>query len=795
MRLPRKRTGYALLALAYALSAFLVLRQAHRRATTDRVTIRISQWQLETGVREAVDAVIKRYEEINPRVHVVQIAVPGGPLYVSWVLTQIAGGTAPDLVQYSLSDPDIPRIFQPITDEVMKPNPYNKGTPLEGVPWRDTFIDGMTSPDAYNESLHAYYSVALDTHFGRIVYNKPLFRKITGLDEPPADYRGFMAACARIHAYAAGHHLDLVPLGNSHDTNTLQAWLISCAMALKFGRSLDFEHRISPYPDEIARSFLRGEWTLDDPNVAATFKVLKEYGDLCNPGFWQRERDTAVTDFVSERSVMMVAPSWEATNLLSLCHFELGVFRYPTPSEKDPEYGRFILAPVSEGGVITGFPIYLNRTTPHRAEAIDFMHFITSQEGSSIFTKVSNWPPATRGVSPSPFAARFKLEFLGYCSAVNFLVPTSGYDAAGYVMSRMSDLWGSDGSVAAFTQGLKSGHLDDWVRGDLRLIRISSLDNLRRNDAIAAARLETGAARRGILDVTPALLEQTAYENGLILATPGRTPGPPDLESPPFPSTRSARAAGTSPAARPGLAAAWGQLLTFHPETALGMFAGMSGPESAVTRAARLGQAISLLDKQPVSDAQIGQARALLASVADGDDDAALGAQFFLGRIAQHHQQAPDPVEAARWYSRLVTGHPASIWAQTALPRLALLELYAFDGRLAPLARLRKAEGLLSLARTPDAAVDLHLLLAYACYFYRLPDELALTHLVEAERLGISDPPTRRETLVEIGEIAVKQGRRDMAERYLGAFLRENPIDVRGFTARRQLEAMGAKGT
>ena len=43
MRFFGKRTGYALLALAYALSAFLVLRQAHRRAPADRVTIRLSQ--------------------------------------------------------------------------------------------------------------------------------------------------------------------------------------------------------------------------------------------------------------------------------------------------------------------------------------------------------------------------------------------------------------------------------------------------------------------------------------------------------------------------------------------------------------------------------------------------------------------------------------------------------------------------------------------------------------------------------------------------------------------------------
>ena len=147
-----KRTGYALLAVAYVLSAILVFRHVSRSAEPGRVTIRVCQWQLETGVREAFDAMIRRYEQINPRFHVVQIAVPGGPLYTSWVLTQMVGGTGPDLVQYTWNAPDIPRMLQPITADVEKPNPYTKGTPLEGVPWRDTFIDGMTSPDAYIDS-------------------------------------------------------------------------------------------------------------------------------------------------------------------------------------------------------------------------------------------------------------------------------------------------------------------------------------------------------------------------------------------------------------------------------------------------------------------------------------------------------------------------------------------------------------------------------------------------------------------------------------------------------------------
>src|SRR6185295_15506824 len=171
MKLTGNKIGFALLGIAYLIAMGLVVQREARKITTDRVTLRISQWQLESGVREAMDAIIRRYEQLNPKVHVVQIAVPGGPTYLPWIQAQMVGGVGPDLVEYSWPWPDTARNFAPITAEVMQPNPYNKGTPLEGVPWRDTFIDGMTSPDNYVQTLSQYYGVTMSTGIYRIVYN------------------------------------------------------------------------------------------------------------------------------------------------------------------------------------------------------------------------------------------------------------------------------------------------------------------------------------------------------------------------------------------------------------------------------------------------------------------------------------------------------------------------------------------------------------------------------------------------------------------------------------------------
>lgn len=515
-----KYPGLILLTVAYAAAFALVLMRTKSEHTDERVTIRLSQWQLEGGVRQGIEAVIKRYEELNPHIHVVQIAVPDR-VYLPWVMTQLVGETAPDIVEYSWPWPDTARFFQPITAEVMQPNPYNRGTPLEGVSWRDTFIDGMTSPDNYVQSLGQYYGVSMATGMHRIVYNRELLKTITGSDQPPATYREFIAACEQIQAYAKAHGVKLAPLANSRTTHTMLTNEIVSTMSNGLAERLDYQHRLKHDPLDLAASYLRGDWSYDSPELVASFEVLQKVGAQSTPGFLQRERDTALTDFVTARAVMVVAPSWEASSLLEICPFELGAFRFPFPREDDPVYGRFAHGPFSEGQLYTGMPFYLNRRTPHRAEALDFLRFMGSQEGSAIFSRVSNWLPVVSGVTPTDFSAKFQLQSEGYNWQSGFMGPSNHQDTEKYVLSVLHTLWGGEGNVGSFRAKLREG-MADRVRDGLRRDAQSGLENTRREDVAGAALAELAASdqKPETLQLIPIFNETQLYQTRAVLAAP-----------------------------------------------------------------------------------------------------------------------------------------------------------------------------------------------------------------------------------------------------------------------------------
>ena len=242
------------------------------------------------------------------------------------------------------------------------------------------------------------------------------------------------------------------------------------------------------------------------------------------------------------------------------------------------------------------------------------------------------------------------------------------------------------------------------------------------------------------------------------------------------------------------LTAGWQALAGYRADEALKIFAaGARAPDPAVAREARLGQAVALLAKQQVTAGQVDEARRVCTALADGGpDDPALAARFLLGRIAQHHQERPDPAEAARQFRRLIAAAEASTWAQSALSRLALLQLYALDLARPPAERIAAAEKLLAQAHVPAVAGELHVALAEAIFFYRLPGAQALPHLLAAERLGGTDRVGRADVLVQIAELSRLAGNRAQAAKYYRQFLQENPRDSANYTARRRLADMEA---
>ncbi|MDB6095195.1 MAG: transporter substrate-binding protein [Verrucomicrobia bacterium] len=478
-----------LMALALGL---LWQAQARPAKNTGRTTIRLAHYQLETGARQAFDQIGAAYMQLHPEVEIIQMPVPER-IYRNWLVTQLVGETVPDLVEIQLdaetSDDRIARFFTPLSDLAEAPNPYNRGTELEGVRLRETYLDGMKG--GYFDNLLDYYAVPISCPTVRMYYNLDLLKKITGRTVLPADYVEFMDLCRRTAAYAARERPALVPVAGSRSNG------LGLMIRMFDSQTQRLDSRLAPvgliYENAAegsvrhATDYLHGSWSLDSPEIRSGFEMMRAVGGEMQPGFVQSERDESARRFANGLALMISTGSWDAWSLRQQVTFPVGAGPLPYPSVNDPDYGQYTLGAPSEAGIRATGCFGLARSSRHPETAKDFLQFLASRQGNQLWTNASGWPPAIMGTQVTAEIAPFLPVREGYVpgfppniSLVGFMEVTRCYTV------NLHLLLGPRGSTEAFVRAVKPLY-GTAVQADLRRIQHDILSQVQGRDSQFAA--------------------------------------------------------------------------------------------------------------------------------------------------------------------------------------------------------------------------------------------------------------------------------------------------------------------
>jgi raffinose/stachyose/melibiose transport system substrate-binding protein len=423
----------ALLIGAFLWAAWTIRSRRTAEAPPGVKVIRIGHWQLEAGVREGF---IKLAEEFanhplvqakHGKVMVVQDAVPEG-VYGPWVSTNMVSGTAPDIVQVGLGLPwqvwlgYQVRYFVPLTDLANQPNPFNEGTPLEGMPFRTTHTDGMR--DGYQEELLEYMRVPLSRFTMRVFYNRTLLRRLTGLESPPSDFSAFIELCRKIgqQKNEEGEFYYAIASSRYH----VALWEGGAINPSTWGlyRYADFNRDGNVGTDEMWVAFKTGVLTFEHPNLALRFRMFEELMKQFQPGFTGLTRDEAVMLFARQGAVFIATGTWDAGSYVLQAQasgFELGLMDFPAPSRDDPVFGPVAYGPrFDQAG--QGFAFGVTRFSKHPEVAKDFLRFLASYNYNRRFNDMIGWLPSIRDVEAPELLRGFEPNNSGPWSNMNFNV-------------------------------------------------------------------------------------------------------------------------------------------------------------------------------------------------------------------------------------------------------------------------------------------------------------------------------------------------------------------------------------
>jgi raffinose/stachyose/melibiose transport system substrate-binding protein len=457
---PRLRhLSIAILVVVFAVAVWRVTARAVRENTAGQITLRFAHWQLEGGIREAFDAIARDYEQLHPNIRVEQILVPVG-IYRSWGTSHVIGGAAPDLVEIGqgMGGPEVLSYFHPITEELDQPNPYNAGTALARLPWRKTYADGMEG--ATNMSRFDYYGASVFASTVRIFYNVDLMREITGQTAPPRTFEQFQQLGRQVRDFAARTGRPVMPVVCSYGVTMLDDLFRSQTQRLASAMNPGMHFPAEPF--DLYLAYLNHEWTLDHPGIRGGAELMYQMGREMIPGFLQLKREQAVFFFAQAHALMFMGWSSDATGLSRQVNFPIRAFRNPAPEPGPTGFGANMLGPNAEGALYTYGDFGIPRSSPHPAEALDFLRFLTSQPGDRKFARLSGSLPVIIGIEPEGFARDLMPDGHGFPSGPTFMVGETGR----VFSNQLHLLFGPDGSPDTFLQAL-GADLADAMRTDL----------------------------------------------------------------------------------------------------------------------------------------------------------------------------------------------------------------------------------------------------------------------------------------------------------------------------------------
>jgi len=389
----RNIVGIVIVCLAMGVSFGRVIFRNIQAVTSEKIELRIGHQNIHSGMREGYAAAIESYERLHPNVKITQVPIPLRT-YPAWVRIQLIGGNAVDILStWETRTDDIQRYFLPLSPFLEEPNPYNAGTSLEGAAWRDTFFDGLSNMRQPNQADDEIYSISLQRVSTLLFINLDLLREITGSDTAlPRDFEDLRYLAAQVWAYnqRTGKHIIPIASGRVYSQIAFSRIVPSLTQKLVLNHSPNRNLKM----DNFDRLILDGTLTYSKtPELRRSLELMSELAQMLTPGFSQFENHDAVSVYAQQRSLMIIAGSWDYGTLVASGNFETRGLPIPLPSPRDSKYGGFTLGPSAEIQFPDG-TLGVVKSSKHREVALDFLRYLSSQPIATQFAEMSQRLPS-----------------------------------------------------------------------------------------------------------------------------------------------------------------------------------------------------------------------------------------------------------------------------------------------------------------------------------------------------------------------------------------------------------------
>ncbi len=398
-----QKLGLLLAVIFYLVSVFMVIRNHGGMDAVfsgDTQVLTFAHWQLEDGFREGFEEAIRVYEqkklEQGIKVRVRQVAIPIRG-YPQWFLTQLIGGEPADVMEMTGGADLQNQYFHALSPYIGTPNPWNRGTPLENMSWRESFTDDMLS--ALNTAYSDFFSVCIFMHTTRVYVNLELYEKATGTTKTPETVTEWLDACRKLHEYGKKNKRPIIPIGvRGFDKLTLGQLIANYNSQLNAGYAeIGSDYGYGYSYGKVFELVNSGKLAKD--RLLEPIELVVELGQYFAKGFPSIDVEQTKYLFSSGNVGFFIDGTWNAYGLIANSPFPVKVIRIPE-LDKGHRLGARSHGRVTELGSGVGGKFGIPKRTKHFELALDFLQFITSYEINQMtMVKHCKWMSSLKDVT------------------------------------------------------------------------------------------------------------------------------------------------------------------------------------------------------------------------------------------------------------------------------------------------------------------------------------------------------------------------------------------------------------
>ena len=392
--------GLLLAGVFYLISCIseLLISNAKNIIDPSLETITFAHWQLEDGFREGYDEAIKMFEAYKAKqgkkVKIIQTAVPFRG-YKQWFLTQLIGGSPADVIELTGPSAQRNQYFTPLSTYISKPNPFNKDTQFEGVPWKNTYIDNMNS--ALDTKYGEYFGVGTLSAVYRIYVNLQLLEAATGSRKLPETVDEWLVACEKIKAYKKTVSQPIIPIGvRGFDKGTLNYLLNYYFSQMNSDLHDRLPENCSPnaIQSDILNGFAHGE--ISKEKLFGVVDIVKDIGGNFGDGFSATDLEQTKFLFFAGYVVFFPEGTWNAYSIVKNSPFEVAIMEFPLIGGEN-KFSEFFVGRPTEQGLGVGGQFGIPKASKHFDLALEFLQFITSWKINQMtMADYCKWLPAVK---------------------------------------------------------------------------------------------------------------------------------------------------------------------------------------------------------------------------------------------------------------------------------------------------------------------------------------------------------------------------------------------------------------